>query len=80
MIKWEYALLDADFSLKLGKLEGINAIEDYVGELVGKLYIHRHIYEAEILTPRSVKLQIDALVSKGKAEIVDLSTLDTPLE
>lgn len=80
MIKWERALLDADFSLKLGRLEGSNAIEEYIGVLVGKLYVHRHIYEAEILTPRSVKMQIDRLISRGKAEIVDLSTLSTSLE
>lgn len=34
--------------------------------------MHRHIYEREILTPRSVKEQIDRLIAKGKAEIVDL--------
>lgn len=80
MIKWEHALLDADFSFKLGQLTNINAIEEYVGALVGKVYIHRHIYEREILTPRSVKLQIDRLIEKGKAEVVDLSTLPTVLE
>lgn len=80
MIKWEHALLDADFSFKLGKLTSIDAIEEYVGALVGKIYIHRHIYEREILTPRSVKQQIDSLIAKGKAEIVDLSTLPTEFE
>ena len=80
MIKWEHALLDADFSFKLGKLINIDAIEEYVGALVGKIYIHRHIYEREILTPRSVKQQIDRLIVKGKAEIVDLSTLPTEFE
>lgn len=80
MIRWDRALLDADFSFKLGKLTDINAIEEYVGALVGKIYIHRHIYEREILTPRSVKQQIDRLIVKGKAEIVDLSTLPTALE
>lgn len=80
MIKWEKALLDADFSFKLGQLTNMNVIEDYVGELVGTIYMHRHIYEREILTPRSVKEQIDRLIAKGKAEIVDLSTLPSPLE
>lgn len=80
MIKWEKALLDADFSFKLGQLTNMNVIEDYIGELVGIIYMHRHIYEREILTPRSVKEQIDRLVAKGKAEIVDLSTLSSPLE
>lgn len=80
MIKWEKALLDADFSFKLGQLTNMNVIEDYIGELVGTIYMHRHIYEREILTPRSVKEQIDRLVAKGKAEIVDLSTLPSPLE
>lgn len=80
MIKWEKALLDADFSFKLGQLTNMNVIEDYVGELVGTIYMHRHIYEREILTPRSVKEQIDRLIAKGKAEIVDLSTLPSSLE
>lgn len=80
MIKWERALLDADFSFKLGQLADMNVIEDYLGELVGTIYIHRHIYEREILTPRSVKEQIDRLIAKGKAELVDLSTLTSPLE
>lgn len=80
MIKWEKALLDADFSFKLGQLTNMNVIEDYIGELVGIIYMHRHIYEREILTPRSVKEQIDRLIAKGKAEIVDLSTLSSPLE
>lgn len=79
-IKWEHALLDADFSLKLGIIENVNAIEEYVGNLVGKVYIHRHIYDTEILTPRRVKQQIDTLISQGKAEIVDLSTLPSELE
>lgn len=80
MIKWEKALLDADFSFKLGQLTNMNVIEDYIGELVGTIYMHRHIYEREILTPRSVKEQIDRLIAKGKAEIVDLSTLPSPFE
>ena len=80
MIKWEKSLLDSDFSFKLGQLTSVNVIEDYVGALVGKIYIHRHIYEQEILTPRSVKEQIDRLIAKGKAEVVDLSTLPSPLE
>ena len=80
MIKWEKALLDADFSFKLGQFANMNVIEDYIGELVGIIYMHRHIYEREILTPRSVKEQIDRLIAKGKAEIVDLSTLSSPLE
>lgn len=46
MIKWEHALLDADFSFKLGKLINIDAIEEYVGALVGK-YIFIVIYMNE---------------------------------
>lgn len=75
MIKWEKALLDADFSFKLGQLTNMNVIEDYIGELVGIIYMHRHIYEREILTPRSVKEQIDRLIAKGKAKIVDLKDM-----
>ena len=72
MIKWEKALVDADFSFKLGQLTNMNVIEDYIGELVGIIYMHR---EREILTPRSVKEHIDRLIAKGKAKIVDLKDM-----
>ena len=34
MIKWEHVLLDVCF--KLGQLTNMNAIEEYVGALIGK--------------------------------------------
>ncbi|WP_298830127.1 hypothetical protein [uncultured Planococcus sp.] len=79
-IKWESALLDADFTFKMGKLDQEKIIVTHVGALIEKIYIHRHIYEKEILTPQSVRNQIDELLENGKAEIVDLSTLPTQVE
>lgn len=48
--------------------------------LVGKVYIHRYIYETEILTPKRIREQIDKLIEQEKAEIVDLSSLPSSLE
>lgn len=80
MIKWEKALIDADFSFKLGKLEHEDALIKYVGALVDKIYIHRYIYDTEILTPKRVRAQIDQLITQDRAEIVDLSSLPSALE
>ena len=43
MIKWEKALLDADFSFKLGQFTNMNVIEDYIGELVEIIYAPSYI-------------------------------------
>lgn len=44
-----------------------------------KAYMHRYVYEDEILTPKNAKIQIDALIDKGIIEIIDenyLSSID----
>lgn len=41
---WEKAILDADFAIKLEKVQKFKAIEKYIPQLVNKLYIHRYVY------------------------------------
>lgn len=47
MIKWEKALLDADFSFKLGQLTNMNVIEDYIGGISWD-----HIYASSYIRAR----------------------------
>jgi len=42
-LKCKIALLDADFAIKLGRVESQNIIEDIIPEFVELLYIHRHV-------------------------------------
>lgn len=65
------AAIDADFTLKLGKLNKYKIIEDYLPKYVELLYIHEHIYLNEILNPPSVRHQIDKLIENGRAIIVN---------
>lgn len=70
--KWDKAMLDTDFAIKMNHLNEIDAIVEYLSALVGKIYIHEYVYENEILTPRRIKEQIDHLVTEHKAEIVGI--------
>ncbi|MFF1291639.1 hypothetical protein ACFVXR_30210 [Bacillus thuringiensis] len=79
---WEKAILDTDFALKMEKIRKIDAIEMYIPKLVGHLYIHRYVYDNEILVPKRAKDQIDNLISNGFATIVDAETIkkESPLK
>jgi hypothetical protein len=72
---WNEAMLDTDFALKLEKVRRFNAIEDFLPQLVNLVIIHRYVYENEILMPLRTKEQIDTLVKRGQAKIVDAETL-----
>lgn len=72
---WEEAMLDTDFALKLEKVQRFNAIEQYIPQLINNLYIHRYVYDNEILIPKRTKKQIDTLIAQGHARIVDAETL-----
>jgi hypothetical protein len=72
---WEEAILDTDFALKLEKVRKFNAIEKYIPQLVKKLYIHRYVYDNEILMPKRTKDQIDKLLDNDNAIIVDAEAL-----
>ena len=74
--KWDKAIIDTDFALKMNNLRDCNAIVEYLSAFVEKLYIHEYVYENEILTPKRTKDQINELVEQGKAEIVNISYFD----
>ncbi|WP_186579791.1 hypothetical protein [Aquibacillus kalidii] len=74
-------MLDTDFAIKLEKIQKINAIEQYIPKLVGKLSIHQYIYDNEILTPKRIKEQLNNLISQNKAVIVNTVFLkDDPIK
>lgn len=72
---WPIAILDADFAIKLGRIKKYKIIEDLLPNYVGKLLIHEYVYENEVLTPKETKEQINVLIQKGCAEIVNEDTV-----
>lgn len=74
-LKIDKAIIDADFALKLGRLQKYRILEVYLPECIELLYIHEHVYMNEILIPPIVKGQIDKLVENGQAQIVNRSLI-----
>ncbi|MDR7000090.1 hypothetical protein [Neobacillus niacini] len=72
---WPKAILDADFAIKLGRIEKYKVIEKLLPVYIEKLLIHEYVYYNEILTPRNAKEQIDKLIESGHAEIVNGDTI-----
>lgn len=81
--KWNEALIDADILIKMARLKDakrINAIELYLPVLIGKIYIHKHIYDNEVFSPNTVKEQLIALEKVGKVEVISEQQLSTVLD
>ncbi len=70
-VKLDAAVLDADFAIKVGRMESKKIIEEVIPVFIEALYIHKYVYDNEILTPPNVKLQLENLISQRKAFIVD---------
>lgn len=66
--KIQAAIIDADFAFKIGKYESQDLIVEILPKLVDRLYVHKHVYDNEILTPKRVKDQLDKLIYKGNSE------------
>ncbi len=49
--KCDVAILDADFAIKVGRFKNVNIIEEIIPRFVEVLYIHKYVYDNEILTP-----------------------------
>ncbi|MDD2498037.1 MAG: hypothetical protein PHY90_07915 [Desulfitobacteriaceae bacterium] len=64
-------MIDADFTMKLGKLKKYKIIENYLPQFADMIYIHEYIYKNEVLYPPLVKQQIDKLIQKGQAAVVN---------
>ena len=76
MERCKVAILDADFAIRVGATQVINVIGDLLPQFCEKLYIHRHVFENEILVPPLVKQRIQTLLDKGLAEIVDQESVE----
>ncbi len=70
-LKAEVAIIDTSFALDLGELEKSRILEEYIPRFIGVLYIHKYVYQNEILFPEKVKIQINRLITAGRAMIVD---------
>jgi len=76
MVRYQAAILDADFAIKVGTTEVINVIGDLLPQFCEKLYVHRHVFENEILFPPLVKQRLQALIDCGFAEVVDRAAIE----
>lgn len=70
-MKFEAAIIDASFALDIGELEKSQIIEEFIPRFIGTLYVHKYVYDNEILFPASVKNQINRLIAQGRALIVN---------
>ena len=68
---WSKGILDADFAIKLGRIKKYKVIEEILPLYIQKIFIHEYVYSNEILIPKSAKDQIDELIKKDRAEIVN---------
>lgn len=69
-------IIDADICIKIGWIKNIPLIEMLIPAIAEKAYIHRYVYENEILIPKNAKTQIDNLVNLGFVEILDEESLE----
>lgn len=68
-------ILDADICMKLGRFEKPPFLEMALPKLTKKAYIHKYVYEDEILTPKSAKGQLDKLISAGVVQVLNEDNL-----
>ena len=78
-MKLEKLIIDADMCIKIGWIQNIPLIELIITAITDKAYIHRYVYEDEILTPKNAKMQIDNLIDLGIIEVLDEDSLE-PLD
>lgn len=69
----EKIILDADICIKLGgyKDARLQFIEMVIPKIAKKIYIHKYVYENEILVPKNAKVQVDRLISDKIISILD---------
>lgn len=75
-MKAEKLIIDADICIKIGWIQNIPLIEKLIPAITEEAYIHRYVYEDEILTPKNAKTQIDNLINLGIIEILDEDNLE----
>ena len=75
-MKYEKVILDTDICIKIGNYEKVKFLEMLIPKIVEKAYMHKYVYENELLTPKNAKVQIDNLIKCGTIEILDEDKLD----
>ncbi|MFL0251149.1 hypothetical protein ACJDT4_12000 [Clostridium neuense] len=70
-MKIKKLIIDADICIKIGWIKNISLIEMLIPAITEKAYMHRYVYEDEILTPKNAKMQINNLINVGIIEILD---------
>ena len=75
-MKYEKVILDTDICIKIGNYEKVKFLEILIPKIVKKAYMHKYVYENELLTPKNAKVQIDNLIKCGTIEILDEDKLD----
>lgn len=71
-MKYKKIILDADICIKLGQFtnEKLKFLQELIPLIAEKAYIHKYVYDEEILTPNVVKNQIDNLIGDNIVEIL----------
>lgn len=59
----------------IGNYEKVKFIEMIIPIIAEKAYMHKYVYEDELLTPKNAKVQIDNLIDKGIITILDEDSL-----
>ena len=69
-------IIDADLCIKLGGSNKYKYLYDIIPLIAEKIYMHTHAFE-EVMMPSSAVSQLKDLVSEGKVELVNESSLDS---
>lgn len=75
-MKLEKLIIDADMCIKIGWIKNVPLIEMIIPTITEKAYMHRYVYQDEILTPKNAKMQIENLIKLGIVEILDEEWLE----
>lgn len=70
-MKYGKIILDTDICIKIGNYDKVKFLEMIIPKIAEKAYMHRYIYENELLTPKNAKDQIDNLIKENIIEILD---------
>jgi len=68
-------IIDADLCIKLGGSNKYKYLYDILPLIAEKIYMHTHAF-GEVMMPSSAVGQLKDLISEGKVELVNESSLD----
>lgn len=76
-MRYEKIILDTDICIKIGNYEKVKFLEMVIPRIAEKAYMHRYVYQNELLTPKNAKVQIDNLIKDNIIEILAEDKLDS---